>query len=161
MAAGDFVFFNQALLDLGKKVHDLDADTFSIALVSGGTVPTKDTPVPHFGGLGTTNFATTQVGLGTAYTGPISLGDTTWALLGGEPTLSAGVDSVTVARDEATGFSNAAYGVVFNVTDPSKRAIGFFDFGGNKSNVGGPLILDFDAAASGVTNRIGKLVSML
>lgn len=157
MAVGDFVFFNQALHDLGNKVHGLASETFHVALVTGATVPTKDTPAPHWGGTGTTNFATNQVPTGTAYTGPTSVSPCTWGLVSGEPTWAAAADPEW-AKDATNGFSTAAYAIFFNNTDANKRCIGFVDLNGNKSNVGGPFKLDLDA--SGGTTRIGKVASV-
>ena len=39
MAVGDIVWFDQALLDLGKKVHDLSSDTIKLGLITSAVTP--------------------------------------------------------------------------------------------------------------------------
>ena len=72
MARGDIKWFAQALHDLGNKIHDLDGDDIRMGIVTNATVPAVSTAAPHWGGTGTTNFATNQVATG------LSAGDTRW-----------------------------------------------------------------------------------
>lgn len=152
MATGTVKFFASALLDCGNKVHNLSSDTLKIGIVTTGTVPTLSTAVPHWGGTGTTNFATSQVATNTAYTAPITLTTRTWSNVANVPTFRA--DIVTIAQD-AAGFTNAGYGIIYNDTDANKRAIGFVELssGGTASIVGGSLTIDW----SGATNDIFTL----
>jgi hypothetical protein len=140
MATGDLRWFGQALHDLGNKLHDMDSDDLRIALITGAATPLVTTAAPHWAGTGTTNFATSQVATGTVYTGPIALAGRTWTLVSGSPILRA--DIVTVLQD-AAGFTNARWGIVFNNTDANKRAIGFVDLGSDRSIVGGALTIDW------------------
>ncbi|UOF78842.1 hypothetical protein [Caudoviricetes sp.] len=61
MATGTMKWFAQGIHDLGNKIHDLDTDTFQMGIVTTATVPAVNTAAPHWGGTGTTNFATNQV----------------------------------------------------------------------------------------------------
>lgn len=70
MATGDIKWFPEALLNLGKKVHNLSSDTLKLGIVTTATVPALNTPDPHWGGSGTTNFATSQVSTGGGYNRP-------------------------------------------------------------------------------------------
>lgn len=154
MATGNVKWFAQALHDLGNKIHDLDGDDLRLAIVTTATVPAITTAAPHFGGSGTTNFATSQVATGTGYSGPIALANKSWSVVAGVPTLRA--DVVTVASD-ASGFSNGAWGIIYNNTDASKRAIAFVELsaGGSASNVSGNLTIDW----SGATNDLLTLTA--
>ncbi len=147
MAAGDIKFFAQALHDLGNKIHDLDGDTLKIGLVTSVVTPALSTAAPHWGGTGTTNLATNQVATGTAYTGPITLTTKSWTVVSNVPTFRA--DEVVVAQD-ASGFTNARWGIIYNDTDANKRAIAFVDLGSDRSIVSGSLTM----AWSGATNDI-------
>ncbi len=149
MATGTVKWFSQALLDLGNKIHDLDGDTLKIAIVTAATVPSVTTAAPHFGGTGTTNFASTECAHATAYTAPITLTTPTWSIVSGVPTLRA--DIVTIAQD-ASGFTNGGYGIIYNSTDANKRAIGYVELssGGTASLVAGSLTVDW----AGATNDI-------
>lgn len=147
MAAGDFKWFAQGLHDLGNKIHDLDADDFRMGIVTTATVPAVNTAAPHWGGTGTTNFATNQIGTATAYTGPIVLSSEAWTLTA----TGAAMDfaDVSIAQD-AGGFSNGAYGIVYNNTDANKRAIGYvvLSAAGSLSNVGGAVSITINASGA-------------
>lgn len=150
MATGTVKWFAQALHDLGEKIHDLSSDDFRLGLVTSSTVPSLSTAAPHWGGTGTTNFATNQVSTaGTSYTGPIVLANESWTIVSNVPTFRA--DAVTLAQD-ASGPTNIAYGIIYNNTDANKRAIAFVEIssGGTASLVSGQLVIDW----SGATNDI-------
>lgn len=152
MATGDVKFFAQGLLDLGNKIHSLSADDWRLGIVTTATVPSISTAAPHWGGTGTTNFATSQVATATAYTGPIALANESWTIVSNSPTFRA--DNVTVAQD-ASGFTNGAWGIIYNNTDANKRAIAFVELSaaGSASIVSGPLTIDWN----GATNDILRL----
>lgn len=145
MATGTVKWFAQGLLDLGNKIHDLDGDDWRLGIVTTTTVPTLSTAAPHWGGTGTTNFATYQVATATAYTGPVVLTTESWSLVSNVPTMRA--DNVTIAQD-ASGFTNGAYGIIYNNTDANKRAIAFIELSsaGTLSLVAGSVTIDWSGA---------------
>lgn len=150
MARGDIKWFAQALHDLGNKIHDMDTDDLRMGIVNNSTVPAVNTTAPHWGGTGTTNFATNQVGTGTGYTGPITLTET-WTLT------ASGADfrltNVTIPQDAGTGFSTGYWGIIYNNTDANKRALAYVDLGGPVGNTGGPIDFDWN----GVNNDVLRL----
>ena len=145
MATGTVKWFAQGLLDLGNKIHDMDGDDWQLGIVTTATVPTLATAAPHWGGTGTTNFATNEVALATAYTGPIDLTTESWSLVSNVPTFRA--DNVVIAQD-AGGFTNGAYGILYNNTDANKRAIAFIELSsaGTLSLVSGGVTIDWATA---------------
>lgn len=150
MATGTVKWFAQGLHDLGSKVHNLASDDFRLGIVTATTAPSATTAAPHWGGTGTTNFASTQVPTGgTTYTAPIALTGESWTIVAGVPTFRAGI--VTLAAD-ASGFSNGAYGIIYNNTDANKRAIAFVELsaGGTASLVAGQLVIDWSGANNDV-----------
>lgn len=147
MATGDIKWFAQGLLDLGNKVHDMDGDDWRLGLVTSATTPSLSTAGPHWGGTGTTNFASNQVATATAYTGPIALASESWSLVSNVPTFRA--DVVTVAQD-AGGFTNARWAILYNNTDANKRAIAFVDLGSDRSIVSGSLTIDWSGASNDI-----------
>lgn len=149
MAVGDIRWFAQGLTDLGNKQHALGSDTLKLGLINSTTTPTVGTTGPHWGGTGTTNLATNQVATGTSYvTGGPSLTTVTWTNVGGTvPTLRAA--AVTVAQD-ATGFTDARWGIIYNSTDANKRAIAFVDLGSARSIQAGSLTLDWSGATDDI-----------
>ena len=148
MATGDVKWFAQGLLDLGNKIHNLSSDTFMLGIVTSATTPAIGTAAPHWGGTGTTNFATNQVATGgTSYTGPKTLASVSWSIVSNEPTLRA--TDISMAQD-ASGFTNGLYGIIFNNTDANKRALGWVDFGTARSLVTGSLLIDWGGAGTDI-----------
>lgn len=144
MARGDIKWFAQGLHDLGNKIHDLDADDFRMGIVTNATVPSVSTAAPHWGGTGTTNFASTQVATATGYTGPIVLGTEAWVLTstGAQFRLSS---DVNVPLD-ASGFADGYWGVIYNNTDANKRAVAYVDLGGPVANTSGAIDFGWNGA---------------
>ena len=149
MATGDIKWFADGLLQLGNKIHNLSADTLRLGIVTTATVPSITTAIPHWGGTGTTNFAANQVGTGGGYTGPIALSSVTWTNVAGVPTLRA---ADVVIPQNASGFANGAYAILYNDTDTSKRALGWIELSsaGTASIVSGSLTIDFQGAGTDV-----------
>lgn len=148
MATGDIKWFAQALHDLGEKIHDMSSDDFRLGIVTSVVTPALSTAAPHWGGTGTTNLATNQVSTGgTSYTAPIALTTESWSLVSNVPTFRA--DAVTIAQD-ASGFTNGRWGIIYNNTDANKRAIAFVDLGSDRSIVTGPLTIDWSGASNDI-----------
>lgn len=144
MAAGDIVWFDQALLDLGKEVHQLATDTLKLGLITAAVTPAANTSDPCWGAGGSTNLSTNAVGTATAWTGPVTLGSVTWTIVSGTPTLDA-ADPTTIAQD-ASGFTDARWGIIYNDTATNKNAIAYVDLGSTRSIVTGPLSITFNAS---------------
>lgn len=144
MAAGDIVWFDQALLDLGKEVHQLATDTLKLGLITAAVTPATSTSNPCWGAGGSTNLSTNAVGTATAWTGPVTLGSVTWTIVSGTPTLDA-TDPTTIAQD-ASGFTDARWGIIYNDTATNKNAIAYIDLGSTRSIVTGPLSITFNAS---------------
>ena len=149
MATGDVKWFQQGVLDLGNKIHNLASDALQLGIVTTATVPSMSTAGPHWGGTGTTNFATNQVGTGGGYTGPITLASVTWTNVSGVLTLRA---TDVVIPQNASGFTNGAYGIIFNNTDANKRAIAYVELsaGGTLSIVSGSVTIDWQGLGTDV-----------
>lgn len=150
MATGTVKWFAAGLLQLGSKAHNLASDTLKLGIVTSATVPSLSTAIPHWGGTGTTDFSANQVGTGgTSYTGPQTLGSVTWTLVSNVPTLRA--STITLAQD-ASGFTDGAYGIIYNDTDASKRALGFVEINasGTASLVSGQLVIDWNGASNDI-----------
>ena len=144
MAAGDFKWFAQGLHDLGNKIHDLDADDFRMGIITAATTPAVNTAAPHWAGTGTTNMSTNQVvTTGTSYTAPLVLTAEAWALTATGAAMD--VADITLAQD-ASGFTNGRWGVVYNNTDANKRAIGYLDLGSDRSLVAGSVTITMNAS---------------
>jgi hypothetical protein len=146
MAAGDFKWFAQGLHDLGNKIHDLDGDDLRMGVITTSTTPAVNTAAPHWGGTGTTNMSTNQVATGgTSYTGPIVLTAEAWTLTATGAALDCA--DITLAQD-ASGFTNGRWGIVYNNTDANKRCIGYLDLGSDRSLVAGSVTIQINASGA-------------
>jgi hypothetical protein len=144
MARGDVKWFASFIQKSKDGVgFDLAGDAIKMGIVGNGVAPTVSTADPRWGSGGTTDFSVQQVGTGTAYTGPITLANVTYARSSGVTTLDA--DNVTVAQD-AAGFTTGYWGILYDDTVAGKYAIGFVDLGGPVSIQGGPLNINWNAS---------------
>lgn len=144
MAAGDFKFFAQGLHDLGNKIHDLDSDDWRMGIITTATTPAVNTAAPHWAGTGTTNMSTNQVvTTGTSYTGPIVLTAEAWTLTATGAAMD--VADITLAQD-ASGFTNGRWGIIYNNTDANKRCLGYLDLGSDRSLVAGSVTITMNAS---------------
>jgi hypothetical protein len=137
MAAGDFTWFTQAKVDLGNKIHNLGSggDTIKLGLITSAVTPTETDAAPHWGGTGTTNFATNQVTPGGNYAtgGPTIAGQT---FVAASPNAKFDFNDIAIAQ-HASNPNNARWGILYNSTDANKRAIGFLDLGSVRDLTGG------------------------
>lgn len=149
MATGDIKWFAQGLLDMGNKVVNLTSDTIKLGIVTNATAPSINTPVPCWGAGGTTNFSSNQVSTAGGYTGPITLANQAWVLASNVPTYRA--DDVVIPQN-ASGFTNGAYGIIYDDTSANKNCIGFIEISsaGTATIATGSLTLNFQGAGTDV-----------
>lgn len=147
MARGDVKFFAAFHKSAEDGVaFDLGSDTLKLGLVGNSVTPTVSTNDPRWGSAGSTDFSAQQVGTGTAYTGPITMTSVTFTRSSGVVTLD--FDNVVVAQD-ASGFTTAYWGILYDDTVTGKYAIGFVDLGGPVSIQGGALNINWNASGFG------------
>jgi len=125
MARGDVTIFDEFVLDLGKKVHDLPNDDLAVALVDDTITPTAADTSPTW-----SDYSANEVS-GSGYTaGGESIGTITWTVGSGVVEL-AGDDvgwSITVG-----GPTDCRWGIIVNKDAASDQCIGFVDLGGTVS----------------------------
>jgi hypothetical protein len=143
MAAGDITWFDQALVDTWKKLHDLDTDDIKLGLITNAVAPAATTADPRWGPGGTTNFSTNQATVGGNYaSGGPSLANAAVTLDSGAAKFDA--DDVTIAQ-HASNPQNARWAIGYNNTDAGKRALFFLDLGGVWDGAAGPLQINWGA----------------
>jgi hypothetical protein len=144
MARGDVHLFAAYILKSKTgTAFTLTSDTIKLGIVGNGVTPTVSTADPRWGSGGTTDFSAQQVATATAYTGPITLTSVGYKRSSGVNTFTAA--NVTVAQD-ASGFTTAYYGILYDDTVSGKYAIGFVDLGGPVSIAGGALNINWNAS---------------
>lgn len=148
MAQGDIKWFSGGLLAIGQKVHNLGADTFKCGFITSVTAPAISDTDPRWGAGGSVNFSTTQVTPGGNYTtGGPTLASVTWTNVANVPTFRATDITITVNASNPT---NARYGIIYNDTDASKRAIAFIDFGSDRNLTTGDFTINFGGAGTDI-----------
>lgn len=149
MAQGDVVFFDQALVDVLEKLHDLESDSLKVGLITSAVTPVATTADPRWGAGGSTNFATNEVTPGGTYAaGGNAVANPSVSLTGGLAQFDG--DDVTWAQN-ASNPTNATWGILYNDTDAGKRALAFVDLGGAFNMTTGPLTVAWNV------NGIGRL----
>lgn len=144
MARGDVHWFEAATLKAWTGTSfNLSSDTLKMGIVTNATVPSVGTNDPRWGVGGTTDFSANQVATATAYTGPITLTTVTFTRSAGVSTLD--FDNITVAQD-AAGFTDGYWGIIYDDTVAGKFALAYVDLGGPVSIVGGALNITINAA---------------
>lgn len=144
MARGDvhlFASFQQK--SLSGVSFNLATDTLKLGIINSTVAPAITTPDPRWGAGGSTDFSADQVATGTGYTGPITLTGDTFTLTGAVSALKA--SNVTIAQD-ASGFTNAYWAILYDATTSGNYAIGYVDLGGPVGNVNGPVNLNWNSA---------------
>ncbi len=127
MAAGDVTVFQEALaymIDGGWEA----ADDIKLAICDNTTAPAAGDAGPSISG-GTTNY--TEVGSAGTYTaGGTSLGSLTTCVSEAAGTMT--FDSATNPSwaANASNDTDAYWGIIYNDTDATNRAIAFVDLGG-------------------------------
>ena len=135
MASGDVVFVAAAKEQLGQKIHDMDTDTFKLALITSSTTPTETTALPHFNGTGTTDWSTNEVSAGGNYSaGGVTLTSVTWTL--STATVTWDSADVTISQDGSNP-TNARWGIIYNDSDANKRVLAYVDLGSDRDLSGG------------------------
>lgn len=144
MAQGDVTIFDQFLVDLAEKLHDLENDEFKVALITDAVTPSATTSDPRWGAGGSTNLSSSQVIPGGTYsTGGAAITNPAVTLTGGLAMFDG--DDVSWSQD-ASNPTDAALGIVYNNTDSGKRAIGYVDIGGEFDMTTGALSIAWSAS---------------
>ena len=128
MAQGDFIWFDQALVDMAEAKHNLETGTFLMGIVTNATVPADTTGDPRWGAGGTTNFKTNEVTPGGNYVADgAALANASVSLTGGLAEIDW--DDPATWAQHASNPTNAYYGIIYN-NQAAKECVGYVDLGG-------------------------------
>ena len=141
MARNDWVTFEEFSKDLANGVHDLGDDTLTVALITNAaTEPIAACATPRWA-----DFSANEVADGNGYTSPgEELSGTSIAEAAGVATLD---DSGNVTWSQnASGFTNAYWAILYNSEAENDEAIGYLDMGGPVSLVDGDVSITWNAS---------------
>lgn len=142
MARGDFTVFEEFAVQLGQELHNFASDTLKLGLIDNTAAPTAADATPAWA-----DYSANEVGTGGGYpANGISLSGVTWTEAGGVATLDD-TGNISLSQN-ASGFTDAYWGILYNDTAAGDQAIGFLDLGGPVSEVTGPIAITW--AAGGI-----------
>ena len=147
MAKGDVTLFNSLAEDVQAGVHNFkETHIFKLGLVDGTITPTAADELNGTSPRWSDYSANDVDAAGNYVADGVTLTydpATRWDVTAGVGKFDA--DDVEFAQD-ASGFTNARWGIIYNDTDASDRAIGFVDLGGDVSEQDGPVKITWNAA---------------
>ena len=120
MAQGTLTLFEEFALTIANGVHDLDTDSFKIALISDTGPLSAATATPDLGDF-------SEVSGGTSYTAGGEALTTTWTEAGGTASFKSTQGTITWSQD-ASGPTNIRSGIIYNTSAAGNNAIAFVDF---------------------------------
>lgn len=139
MATGDVTIFEEFTEMLGQEVFDFDNDTLKLGLIDNTTPPTAADATPRWG-----DYSGNEVGTGGGYTANgETLTTVSWSEADGTATLDA--DNVSLTQD-ASGFTDAYWGIIYDDNATNDEAIGFVELGGPVSEQAGPVAINWNAS---------------
>jgi hypothetical protein len=140
VARNDWVTFQEFGKDLGDKTHALASDTLKLGIVDATITPTANDETPVWG-----DYSANDVSEAGGYVADgIALTGVTWTEAAGVATLDDTVN-VTLAQD-ALGFEDGYWGILYNSTAATDECIGFLDLGGPVSEVAGSITITWHAS---------------
>ena len=147
MAQGDVVVFNEALAYLLEGGWE-PTDDIKIAICDNTAAPTATTASPTLSDF-------TQVGSGGTYTS----GGTSLGTLGDMVTQSGATVTIDSATNptwakHASNDTDAYWGIIYNDTDASDRALAFVELGGPVNMQAGALTITWNASGIATLTKV-------
>ncbi len=141
MAAGDFTLFQEFVDQIGEEQHNFASDTLKLGLIDDTLAPVASMATPTWG-----DYSANEVDefVGGYSEGGVTLSGVQWNHSGSTNTLDdTGNISLT---QNASGFDDARWGILYNSTNGTNMAIGFLDLGGDVSQIAGAITINWGAS---------------
>ena len=140
MARGDFTVFEEFAIQGGQEKHNFASDTIKVGIITNVAAPTAGDTTPAW-----SDYSANEVGTGGGYSaGGVTLSGVTWTEAAGVATLDD-TGNIALAQN-ASGFTDGYWGILYNSTEAGGAAIGFLDLGGPVSEVAGPIAINWNAS---------------
>ncbi len=139
MARGDVTLFEEFAADIGAEKFNFDSDTFKLGIVDDTLAPTAADASPTWG-----DYSANEVSTAGGYTANgETIGSTSYSEADGVATFDG--DNVTLTQD-ASGFTDGYWGIIYDDDEAGDAAIGFVDLGGPVSEQAGPIAINWNAS---------------
>ena len=146
MARGDFMVFNAFALDLADGVHNIEADTFKLAIITNGVTAAQTDATPRWGAGSGVDYDANEVG---EFVGGYTQGGVTVDLETNQAAAVTTVDdddtNVSLTQN-GSGFDDASQCILYNFSATNKEAIAYIELGAVISQIAGPININFNAS---------------
>lgn len=140
MAKGDLTVFEEFTDQLGKEIHNFSSDTFKVGIIDNTSPPTAADATPAWA-----DYSANEVSTAGGYiANGIALTGVTWTESNGTATLDD-TGNISLSQN-ASGFTDGYWGILYNDTATGKNAIAFIDLGGPASEQAGPININWGAS---------------
>lgn len=137
MARGDLTVFEEYSKQLGDKAHDFQSDVLKAGIVDATLTPLANIATPTW-----SDFSANEVSAAGGYVaGGLTLANVVYTEVDGVSKLDA--DDIAMIQD-AGGFTDGFWVIIFNDTNGTKMAIAFVELAGPVSEVAGPLAINWN-----------------
>ena len=146
MARGDLTVFNELVVSLAEKKINLETDTIKLALITNVVTPTVNATTPQWGAGSGEDYDANEVSTAGGYvTGGLTVSGPVFTRSAAVGTFDDDGSNLAIAQN-AAGFTNAYWGILYSDTSTSKECIAFLDLGGPVSEAAGPIAINWNAS---------------
>lgn len=139
MARNDLTVFEEFSKQIGDGEHDFQTDVLKLGIVDSTITPTAGDTTPTW-----SDYSTNEVATGGGYVADgLTLASVTYTETGGVATLDAADISIV---QNASGFVDGYWCIIYNDTNATDTAICFLDLGGPVSEVAGPITIAWNVS---------------
>ena len=140
MARGDLTLFEEFAHQIGAEQHNFSSDTLKLGIIDNTLAPVASMATPTWG-----DYSANEVTAAGGYVANgITLTGVTWTEAAGVATLDD-TGNISLAQN-ASGFTDGYWGILYNDTNGTDMAIAFLDLGGPVSEQTGPITINWGAA---------------
>jgi len=139
MAQGDLTVFEEFAIQLGTETHTLTSDTLKLGIIDNTSPPAADDSTPRW-----SSYSANEVSDAGGYvSGGITLTGVSFNEADGVAVLAA--SNVSLAQN-ASGFTDGYWGIIYNDSNAIDSAIAFVELGGPASEQAGPININWNAS---------------
>jgi len=147
MATGTLIVFNEFVVSLAEGKVNLETDDIRLGLIDNVVTPTVDAATPSWAAGSDEDYDGNEVAPqagdyptgGFVITGPVFTRTVAVGKFDDDGT------DISIAQN-AGGFTDAYWGILYSFTSTEKNAIAFLELGGPVSQVAGPITISWNAS---------------